>query len=53
MTRRSPRTAARYDYFIEETMEAGLMLTGTEVMSLRVGRPISPVLRLGQGGRSS
>ena len=29
---------ARYDYFIEETMEAGLMLTGTEVKSLRVGR---------------
>jgi SsrA-binding protein len=29
---------ARYDYFIEETIEAGLMLTGTEVKSLRVGR---------------
>ena len=29
---------ARYDYFIEETVEAGLMLTGTEVKSLRVGR---------------
>jgi hypothetical protein len=29
---------ARYDYFIEETFEAGMMLTGTEVKSLRVGR---------------
>jgi SsrA-binding protein len=29
---------ARYDYFIEETIEAGLMLTGTEVKSLREGR---------------
>ena len=29
---------ARYDYFIEETFEAGIMLTGTEVKSLRVGR---------------
>lgn len=29
---------ARYNYFIEETMEAGLSLTGTEVKSLRGGR---------------
>ncbi|WP_421931627.1 SsrA-binding protein SmpB [Phenylobacterium sp.] len=29
---------ARYDYFLEETFEAGLMLTGSEVKSLRVGR---------------
>ncbi len=29
---------ARFDYFIEETLEAGIMLTGTEVKSLRVGR---------------
>jgi SsrA-binding protein len=29
---------ARYDFFIEETLEAGIMLTGTEVKSLRVGR---------------
>ncbi|HYE43522.1 MAG TPA: SsrA-binding protein SmpB [Caulobacteraceae bacterium] len=29
---------ARYDYFIEETVEAGLALTGTEVKSLRNGR---------------
>ena len=29
---------ARYDYFLEDSMEAGLVLTGTEVKSLRVGR---------------
>jgi SsrA-binding protein len=29
---------ARFDYFIEETVEAGLQLTGTEVKSLRDGR---------------
>jgi SsrA-binding protein len=29
---------ARFDYFIDETIEAGLMLTGTEVKSLRAGR---------------
>lgn len=29
---------ARYDYFLEETVEAGLALTGTEVKSLRNGR---------------
>lgn len=29
---------ARHDYFIEETFEAGLMLTGTEVKSLRNGK---------------
>jgi SsrA-binding protein len=29
---------ARFDYFIEETFEAGLQLTGTEVKSLRGGR---------------
>ena len=29
---------ARFDYFLEETMEAGLMLTGTEVKALRLGR---------------
>jgi SsrA-binding protein len=28
---------ARYDYFIEETVEAGIMLTGSEVKSLRRG----------------
>jgi SsrA-binding protein len=29
---------ARYDYFLDETVEAGLMLTGTEVKALREGR---------------
>ncbi|GAF26061.1 tmRNA-binding protein [Moorella thermoacetica Y72] len=29
---------ARHDYFIEETYEAGIALTGTEVKSLRNGR---------------
>jgi len=29
---------ARYDYTIEDTFEAGLVLTGTEVKSLRAGR---------------
>lgn len=29
---------ARYNYLIEDTFEAGLMLTGTEVKSLRVGK---------------
>jgi SsrA-binding protein len=29
---------ARYDYFLEDPIEAGLMLVGTEVKSLRVGR---------------
>ena len=29
---------ARHDYFIEEQIEAGLVLTGTEVKSLRLGR---------------
>jgi len=29
---------ARHDYFIDETIEAGIILTGTEVKSLRAGR---------------
>ncbi len=29
---------ARYEYHIEDTYEAGLVLTGTEVKSLRDGR---------------
>jgi SsrA-binding protein len=29
---------ARFDYFLDETLEAGLMLTGTEVKALRQGR---------------
>src|SRR5690606_14965641 len=44
MARESGRTLvaqnrkARYDYHIEDTYEAGLVLTGTEVKSLRAGR---------------
>lgn len=38
-----PRTVAtnrkaRHDYFIEETFEAGIALTGTEIKSVREGR---------------
>jgi SsrA-binding protein len=29
---------ARHDYHVEDTLEAGLVLTGTEVKSLRAGR---------------
>lgn len=29
---------ARFDFFIDDTLEAGVMLTGTEVKSLRGGR---------------
>lgn len=29
---------ARYDYFIEETLEVGIVLKGTEVKSIRSGR---------------
>ena len=29
---------ARHDYFIVEAMESGIVLTGTEVKSLRAGR---------------
>ena len=29
---------ARHNYFIEETYEAGMVLLGTEVKSLRLGR---------------
>src|SRR6201996_999409 len=40
---RKPRVVAdnrkaRFNYFIDETMEAGLALTGTEVKSLRQGK---------------
>ena len=29
---------ARFDYFVEDTLQAGIVLTGTEVKSLREGR---------------
>ena len=34
----SKNRRARHDYLIEDTYEAGLVLTGTEVKSLRAGR---------------
>ncbi|MDI9548432.1 MAG: SsrA-binding protein SmpB [Chloroflexota bacterium] len=42
-TRSGPRTVAtnrraRHEYFIEETFEAGIALTGTEIKSVRAGR---------------
>lgn len=40
---RAPHTVAsnrkaRHEYFIEETFEAGIVLTGTEIKSVRAGR---------------
>ena len=29
---------ARHDYFVEETIEAGIALVGTEVKSIRAGK---------------
>ncbi len=29
---------ARYDYFVEEEIEAGMVLTGTEIKSIRMGK---------------
>ena len=29
---------ARYDYFVEEEIEAGIVLTGTEIKSIRLGK---------------
>ena len=53
----SPRRAAadnrkaRYNYFIDETVEAGLQLVGTEVKSLRNGRAnITDAYAAEQGG---
>lgn len=42
-TKQGPRTVAtnrkaRFEYFIEESMEAGIVLTGTEIKSVRAGR---------------
>ena len=34
---RSPNRKARHDYFIEETYEAGIVLKGTEIKSVRRG----------------
>ena len=29
---------ARHDYFVDETYEAGIVLTGTEIKSIRLGK---------------
>ena len=29
---------ARYDYFVEDEIEAGIVLTGTEIKSIRAGK---------------
>lgn len=29
---------AKYDYYIEDTYEAGIVLTGTEIKSIRIGK---------------
>lgn len=34
----SQNKKARHDYFIEETYEAGMVLTGTEIKSIRLGK---------------
>jgi SsrA-binding protein len=42
---------ARHDYFIEDSLEAGLILTGTEVKSLRRGKgSIAEAYVMDQGG---
>ncbi len=42
---------AQFDFFIDDTLEAGIMLTGTEVKSLRGGRAsVNEVLRRPEGG---
>ena len=44
---------ARFAYAIESSLEAGIMLTGSEVKSLRTGRAtISEFLRACQGRRN-
>ncbi|MFM2045294.1 MAG: hypothetical protein RLY86_3870 [Pseudomonadota bacterium] len=41
---------ARFDYFIESTLEAGIMLAGTEVKSLRGGKASITEAYAGQQG---
>ncbi len=43
---------ARFDYFIEERLEAGLALQGWEVKSMRAARRRSPKLRDHQDGEA-
>jgi SsrA-binding protein len=42
---------ARFDYFLDETLEAGLQLTGTEVKALREGRANIAESYVGVAGR--
>ena len=43
---------ARFNYFIDETFEAGVVLTGTEVKSLRLGKAtIGELYADARGGR--
>jgi len=42
---------ARHDYFIEETLEAGIVLVGTEVKSLRAGGASIAEAYAGSAGR--
>ena len=42
---------ARFDYFLDEKLEAGLMLTGTEVKALREGRANIAESYVGVAGR--
>ena len=44
---------ARHDYFIEETIEAGVVLTGTEVKALRHGKETSMTVMLRSKRRKS
>jgi len=37
---------ARFEYAVEEELEAGIVLTGTEVKSMRAGKVISLMLTL-------
>jgi len=41
---------ARFNYFIDETFEAGLALTGTEVKSLRQGKNPTPMRAAARSG---
>ncbi|HEX9766084.1 MAG TPA: SsrA-binding protein SmpB [Nitriliruptorales bacterium] len=45
---------ARYDYFIDDTYEAGIVLTGTEVKSLRGGKAslAEAWVRIDDGGQA-
>ena len=44
---------ARHDYTIEDTFEAGIALTGTEVKSLRAGRASLAAIAAGAGANGA